>query len=91
MTRRRRAAVYVLLFYDNQLRLTREQALGQCTDGDDLSSTLTGSATLVSAYLYCNPPGTTQPVTRLWGYRDGALHLITSVPGGNSPFMLMTW
>jgi hypothetical protein len=80
-----------LLLYDSQLRLAREQALGQCTDGDDLSSTLTGGAALVSAYLYCNPPGTTQPVTRLWSYRDGALHLITRVPGGGSPFMLMTW
>jgi hypothetical protein len=80
-----------LLLYDSKLHLVRQLPLGQCTDGDQLSSDLSQTQVLVSAYLYCNPPGTTQPVARLWNYRDGVLHPITKVPGGGSNFMLMTW
>lgn len=80
-----------LLLYDSRLHLARHLPLGRCTDGNDLGANLTGTQVLVSAYLFCNPPGTTQPVTRLWSYRDGVLRLVTKVPGGGSPFMLMTW
>jgi hypothetical protein len=46
---------------------------------------------LVSAYLYCNPPGSPGPVTRLWRYQGGALHLITTVPGDGTGVSLMAW
>lgn len=80
-----------LLLYDSRLRLARQLPLGRCTDGNELSADRTGSQVLVAAYLFCNPPGTTPPVTRLWDYRDGALRPVTAVPGGGSPFRLMTW
>lgn len=46
---------------------------------------------LISAYLYCNPPGTTGPVTRLWSYEGGTLRLITAVPGDSAAVSMMTW
>jgi hypothetical protein len=80
-----------LLVYDRQLRLVHDFQLGQCTDGNDLSTDVSGSAALVSAYLYCNPPGTRQPVSRLWSYSGGVLRPIARVPQGTLAWLYMTW
>jgi hypothetical protein len=80
-----------LLLYDRQSRLVRQYALGRCTDGNDLSTDTSGTAALVSAYLYCNPPGNRQPVTRLWSYAGTVLRPIVSLPQGTLAFSPMTW
>ena len=80
-----------LLVFGPRLGLVRRITLGRCTDGNGLSPDLSGRSVLVSAYLYCNPPGRPGPVTRLWNYSRGALRLITSVPGDAMGVSLMTW
>jgi len=55
-----------LLVLAARLRLLRQIALGRCTDGNELDADHSGQNVLVSAYLYCNPPGKPGPVTRLW-------------------------
>lgn len=69
----------------------RRLSLGTCTDGSDLAVSQPGTSTLISAYLYCNPPGHPGPVTRLWEYHDGTLRLITSIPGDTSGASMMSW
>ena len=80
-----------LLVFGPRLGLARRITLGRCTDGNELSPDLSGQSVLVSAYLYCNPPGRPGPVTRLWTYTAGTLRLITSVPGDSMGVSLMTW
>jgi len=80
-----------LLVLGPRLGLVRRITLGRCTDGNELSADLAGRSVLVSAYLYCNPPGKPGPVTRLWSYTGGKLRLITSVPGDSMGVSLMTW
>lgn len=80
-----------LLILSAHLRLLRQFTLGRCTDGNELSADRNGRGILVSAYLYCNPPGRPGPVTRLWSYTRGRLRLITSVPGGMLAVSMMTW
>jgi hypothetical protein len=80
-----------LLVLSPRLGLVRRFTLGRCTDGNELSPDRSGQSVLVSAYLYCNPPGRPGPVTRLWSYTGGALRLITSVPGDAMGVSLMTW
>jgi hypothetical protein len=80
-----------LLLYDRAARLVRQYALGRCTDGNDLSSDSSGTAALVSAYLYCNPPGNRQPVTRLWSYAGAVLRPVVRLPQGTLAFSQMTW
>jgi hypothetical protein len=48
-------------------------------------------STLISAYLYCNPPGYPGPVTRLWEYQAGRLRLITTIPEDTSGARMMSW
>ena len=69
----------------------RRLSLGTCTDGNDLAVNQAGTSTLISAYLYCNPPGHPGPVTRLWEYHDRTLRLITSIPGDTSGASMMSW
>ena len=69
----------------------RRLALGTCADGSELAVSQAGTSTLVSAYLYCNPPGHPGPVTRLWEYHSGTLRLITSIPGDTSGARMMSW
>jgi hypothetical protein len=66
-------------------------SLGKCADGSELAVNQAGTDTLISAYLYCNPPGHPGPVTRLWEYRGGTLRLITSIPGDTSGARMMAW
>jgi hypothetical protein len=80
-----------LLLYDRPPRLVRQYALGRCTDGNDLSTDASGTAALVSAYLYCNPPGNRQPVTRLWSYAGAVLRPIVRLPQGTLAFSQMSW
>jgi len=80
-----------LLLYDHSLRLARQYSLGRCTDGNDLSSDASGTAALISAYLYCNPPGNKQPETRLWSYIGAVLRPIVRLPQGTLAFAQMTW
>jgi hypothetical protein len=80
-----------LLVFGPRLGLARRITLGACTDGNELSADPSGGSVLVSAYLYCNPPGRPGPVTRLWSYAGGALRLVTSVPGDSMGVSLMTW
>jgi hypothetical protein len=80
-----------LLLYDRQLRLVHQYALGRCTDGNDLSADTSGTAALVSAYLYCNPPGNRQPVTRLWRYAGAVLRPVVRLPQGTLAYSQMTW
>ncbi len=68
----------------------RRLSLGDCTDGNELAANQAGTSALISAYLYCNPPGQPGPVTRLWEYRGGTLRLITSIPGDTSGATMMT-
>jgi hypothetical protein len=69
----------------------RRLSLGECTDGSELAVSQSGTSTLISAYLYCNPPGHPGPVTRIWEYRGGTLRLITSIPGDTSGASMMSW
>lgn len=69
----------------------RRLSLGDCTDGNELAANQAGTSTLISVYLYCNPPGHPGPVTRLWEYRGGTLRLITTIPGDTSGATMMTW
>jgi hypothetical protein len=80
-----------LLVFNSQLRLVRQFSLGRCTDGNDLSTDVSGSAALITAYLFCNPPGHRQPVTRLWSYAGGVLRPIARVPQGTLAWAYMTW
>lgn len=80
-----------LLLYDRQLRLVHQYALGRCTDGNALSTDASGTAALVGAYLYCNPPGNRQPVSRLWSYAGAVLRPIVRLPQGTLAFSQMTW
>jgi hypothetical protein len=80
-----------LLVLDPHLRQVKQIALGRCTDGNELDADPSGGSVLVSAYLYCNPPGSPGPVTRLWRYQGGRLHLITTVPGDGTGVSLMAW
>lgn len=66
----------------------RRLALGQCTDGNGLATGQSGTSTLVSAYLYCNPPGKPGPVTRLWEYSGGTLRPIA---GNASGAAMLAW
>ena len=66
-------------------------SLGTCTDGSELAVNQAGTSALISAYLYCNPPGHPGPVTRLWEYHAGALRLITTIPGDTSGARMMSW
>jgi hypothetical protein len=78
-----------LLVLSERLGLLKRFTLGRCTNGNELSADLPGRGVLVSAYMYCNPPGRPGPVTRLWSYRGGVLRLITSVPGDSLGVSLM--
>jgi hypothetical protein len=69
----------------------RRLSLGECTDGNELAVNQAGTSTLISAYLYCNPPGHPGPVTRLWEYRSGTLRLVTTIPGDTSGASMMCW
>ncbi len=80
-----------LAILDARFRLVRQLSLGRCTDGNDLSTARTGRGTLVSAYLFCNPPGRPQPITRLWQYAGGKLRQIASQPGGTLAYAYLTW
>jgi hypothetical protein len=80
-----------LLVMDAKSHLVRRLALGDCTDGNELSANPAGTAVLVSAYLYCNPPGNPGPATRLWEYRGGTLRPVTTVAGDTDAFRLLTW
>jgi hypothetical protein len=74
-----------------RMDLVRRFTLGRCSDGNELAADLPGLSALVSAYLYCNPPGRPGPVTRLWSYRGGVLRPVTSVRGDTSGVSLMAW
>lgn len=80
-----------LLILDAHFRQLRQVTLGRCTDGNELSTGQSGRIVLISAYLFCNPPGRPGPITRLWSYNRGKLRLITSVPGGTLAISFMTW
>jgi hypothetical protein len=80
-----------LLLYDRPLRLVHQYELGRCTDGNGLSTDTSGTAALVSAYLYCNPPGNRQPVSLLWSYAGAVLRPIVGLPQGTLAFSQMTW
>jgi hypothetical protein len=69
----------------------RRLSLGKCADGSELAVSQAGTSTLISVYLYCNPPGHPGPVTRLWEYHSGTLRLITSIPGDTSAARMMSW
>lgn len=69
----------------------RRFTLGQCTDGNELATDQAATSTLVSAYLYRNPPGHPGPATRLWEYHDGTLRQVTSIPGDTSGASMMAW
>ena len=80
-----------LLVMNIRSHVTQRLSLGNCTDGNELATSQSGTSTLISAYLYCNPPGSPGPVTRLWEYRDGTLRSITSIPGDTSGATMLTW
>ncbi len=80
-----------MLVFSARLRLLRRVALGRCTDGSDLSTATTRRSVLISAYLFCNPPGKPGPLTKLWIYSRGRLRLLTTVPGGILSVSHLTW
>lgn len=80
-----------LLILSARLRPLRQFTLGRCTNGNELSADRNGHGVLISAYLFCNPPGRPGPVTLLWSYIRGRLRLITSAPGGMLAVSMMTW
>lgn len=80
-----------LLVLDARMDLVRRFTLGRCSDGNELAADLPGQSVLVSAYLYCNPPGRPGPVTRLWSYRGGVLRPVTSVRGDALGISLLAW
>jgi hypothetical protein len=80
-----------LLVLYHAFDVVRRLPLGRCSDGNALASDFAGRDVLVSAYLFCNPPGHPGPVTRLWTFDGSALHAVTKVPGGVLAFSQMTW
>jgi hypothetical protein len=80
-----------LLILTARLRLARQFPLGRCTDGNELDSDLSGRHVLVSAYLFCDPPGRPGPVTRLWSFGGHGLRPVVTVPGGNLSVAFMAW
>jgi hypothetical protein len=80
-----------LLVLSARAHPVRRLSLGKCTDGSELAVNQAGTSTLISAYLYCNPPGHPGPVTRLWEYHGGTLRLITTIPGDTSGARMMSW
>lgn len=80
-----------LLVLTASAHVTRRFTLGNCTDGNELAPSQSGTGVLVSAYLYCNPPGNPGPVTRLWEYRDGTLRPITGIAGDALGAELLAW
>jgi hypothetical protein len=80
-----------LLVLGDHLNQIRRITLGRCTDGNELNANREGRSVLVSAYLFCNPPGKPGPITKLWSYSGGKLRLITTAPGGSLAESLMTW
>ena len=80
-----------MLVVDAHLHVLRRILLGRCADGSDLSTAMAGRGVLVSAYLFCNPPGRPGPLTRLWTYGHGQLRLLATVPGGILSVSHMTW
>jgi hypothetical protein len=80
-----------LLVLTSGLRQIRQFPLGRCTDGNELNPDLSGRHVLVSAYLYCNPPGTRGPITRVWSYSGHVLRPILTLPGDTLTVAYMTW
>jgi hypothetical protein len=80
-----------LLVLTSGLRQSRQIPLGRCTDGNELNPDLSGRQVLVSAYLFCNPPGKPGPITRLWSFNGRSLGRITTMPGGNLSIGYMAW
>jgi hypothetical protein len=78
-----------LVIFDAQMHAQTRIPLGECNDGSELAADPTGTAILVSAYLYC--PGATQPETKLWSYTRAGLALLTQVPGDGDPLTDITW
>ena len=60
--------------------LDRRLPLGVCVNGAGIAMNRDGTAALVSAYLYCNPPGHPGPVTKLWEFSGGTLRPVVSTP-----------
>jgi hypothetical protein len=80
-----------LLVLSARAHPVRRFSLGRCADGSELAASQAGTSTLISAYLYCNPPGRPGPATRLWEYHGGTLRLITTIPGDTSGARMMSW
>jgi hypothetical protein len=80
-----------LLVLTPRLRTARQFPLGRCTDGNELNPDLSGRHVLVSAYLFCNPPGRPGPLTRLWSYSARGLRPVISVRGGTLSVAYMAW
>lgn len=56
--------VWLVRFTPSMHRASRWR-LGRCEDGADLAVDASGRDLLAATYQFCNPPGTTQPVTDL--------------------------
>lgn len=67
--------------------------LGKCEDGADLATDRGGRDVIVSAYLFCNPPGTQPPLTKVWvfAYDSGAPRQILSLEGGTLLVTNVSW
>lgn len=78
-----------LVVFNAQLHAESRVALGECEDGSQLAADHSGSAALLSAYLYC--PGVTSPVTKLWRYSSSSLAPLTQVLGDGAPVTNITW
>jgi hypothetical protein len=80
-----------LLLYDRPSHLVRQYPLGRCAKLNDVTADTSGTAALVSAWLFCNPPGNKPWVSRLWRYARGALRPIRRLRQGALAFSQMTW
>lgn len=80
-----------LLVLSAALRTAHVLPLGRCADGTGLATSPSGRSVLVSAYLYCNPPGRRPPADHVWVYRNGRLRPVTTVRGNSADVSLMTW
>jgi hypothetical protein len=62
--------------------------LGACVDGAQIATNQAGTAAMIEAYFSCT---SSAQVTRLWEYRDGALHRVLSIPGDGGALSLLAW
>jgi hypothetical protein len=73
-----------LVRYDSALEPVSSAPLGSCEDGASIAGDRASRSVIISTYQFCNPPGTTNPVTKVFTDTGTGPHLLSTIPGGNT-------